>query len=312
MEKQIQPKNKLNFKIKHLPRLFVNAFKIWNKNEPGRLGAVVAYYAVLSLPSLLVVIINLVGYIWGAELVQGQITGQISSDIGKDAAQSLVEIINNTKSDSHNWVMNVVGIGFLVFGATGVFYQLQISMNDIWDVKIDPNSGFWKVVKDRIVSLGFVMVIAFMLIVSFVASTALSVLSNYLSMLWEPAYVVLAQGFEFSLSTVILGLLFVLIFKFMPDVKVEWKSIWLGGFITGFLFNIGKILLSLYFGEANPASTYGAAGSVVLVLLWVSYSSLILFYGAAFTRAYAEKYALDVKIEDHIVKIEKKEIVVPK
>lgn len=300
------------FKIKHLPGLLWDAAKLWNKNNPWRLGAVVAYFAVLSLPGLLIIVVNSVGAIWGTEIVQGQISDQISEAIGPDAAKSVVSIIENSRNDPKNFFSMVTGIAILVFGATGVFYHLQISMNEIWSVKVDPDAGIWKVIKDRALSLAFVMVIAFLLIISFVVSTALTVMSGYLSNLWEPAYVVLAQTLEFGLSTLVLGFLFVLIFRFMPDMKIKWRSVWLGGFMTGILFNLGKILLNFYFGAASPDSTYGAAGSVVLILLWVSYSCLILFYGAAFTRVYAEKYEPHVYPTESAVKTEKKEVVIQK
>ncbi|MBD3630590.1 YihY/virulence factor BrkB family protein [Cyclobacterium sp.] len=300
------------FKIVHLPGLFWSAGKIWNANNPWRLGAVVAYYAVLSLPGLLIIIINTVGNIWGKEIVEGQITGEISEALGADAAYAVIAIIENTQKDGRTLFATIFGIAVLVFGATGVFYQLQISMNEIWGVKIDPKAGYWKIIKDRALSLAFVMAIAFLLIISFVISTALTLVSTYLARLWEPGYVEIAYVLEFLFSTGVLGGLFVLIFKFMPDMKVRWHSVWLGGFITAFLFNLGKILLSLYFGIAEPASTYGAAGSVVLVLLWVSYSCLILFFGAAFTRVYAEKYGPELHPEDHAMIVKKKEIIIEK
>ncbi|WP_026967164.1 YihY/virulence factor BrkB family protein [Algoriphagus terrigena] len=303
---------KQGFKVKHLPKLFKETFTLWNKNNPWRLGAVVAYYAVLSLPGLLIVVINSVGAFWGTEIVQGEITQQISDAIGPDAANSVVEIIENSRKDDQSLFATIMGIAILVFGATGVFYQLQISMNEIWSVKVDPNAGIWKLVKDRALSLGFVMVISFLLIISFVVSTALTVLSGFLSRLWEPGLVYLAQFFEFGLSTFVLGLLFVLIFRFMPDMKIKWSSVWLGGFMTSLFFNLGKILLSIYFGAANPNSAYGAAGSVVLILLWVSYSCLILFFGAAFTRIYTEKYESEMHPQDFAMKVVEKEIIVEK
>lgn len=303
---------KQTFKVKHLPNLFKQTYKLWNKNNPWRLGAVVAYYAVLSLPGLLIVVINAVGAFWGTEIVQGEITKQISEAIGPDAANSVVEIIENSRKDDQTVFATIMGVAILVFGATGVFYQLQISMNEIWSVKVDPNAGIWKLVKDRALSLGFVMVICFLLIISFVVSTALTVLSDFLSRLWEPGIVYLAQFFEFGVSTVVLGLLFVLIFRFMPDMKIRWRSVWLGGFMTAILFNLGKILLNLYFGLASPDSTYGAAGSVVLILLWVSYSCLILFFGAAFTRIYAEKYETEIHPQEFAMKVVEKEIIVEK
>lgn len=303
---------KQGFQIKHLPKLLLETGKLWNKNNPWRLGAVVAYYAVLSLPGLLIVIINLVGTFWGTEIVQGEITEEISEAIGPEAAQSVVDIIENSRNDGQSVFATIMGVAIMIFGATGVFYQLQISMNEIWSVKLDPDAGIWKVVKDRALSLGFVMVIAFLLIISFVVSTALTVLSEFLAQLWEPSLVYLARSFEFGLSTFVLGLLFVLIFRFMPDMEIKWRSVWLGGFMTAVLFNLGKILLSFYFGAANPDSIYGAAGSVVLILLWVSYSCLILFFGAAFTRVYAEKYESEIHPSDFAMKVVTKEVIIEK
>ncbi|GAA0880094.1 YihY/virulence factor BrkB family protein [Algoriphagus jejuensis] len=300
------------FKLAHLPTLLKEAFQLWNKNNPWRLGAVVAYYAVLSLPGLLIVVINSVGAIWGQEIVQGQITGQIADAIGQDAADSVVTIIENAQKEDQTVFSTIMGVAILVFGATGVFYQLQISMNEIWSVKIDPNAGIWKLVKDRALSLAFVMAIAFLLIISFVISAALTFLSEFLSSLWEPEYISYAKILQFGLSTLVLGFLFVLIFRFMPDMRIKWRSVWLGGFLTGFLFNIGEILLNYYFAFASPDSTYGAAGSVVLILLWVSYSCLILFFGASFTRIYAERYEDKVIPNVNAIKIEVKEVVVEK
>lgn len=300
------------FKLAHFPSLFKEAFKLWNKNNPWRLGAVVAYYAVLSLPGLLIVVINSVGAIWGQEIVQGQITGQIAEAIGRDAADSVVTIIENSQKEDQTLFSTITGVAILVFGATGVFYQLQISMNEIWSVKVDPDAGFWKLVKDRALSLAFVMVIAFLLIISFVISAALTFLSDFLSSLWEPEYISYAKILQFGLSTLVLGFLFVLIFRFMPDMRIKWRSVWLGGFLTGFLFNIGEILLNFYFSFASPDSTYGAAGSVVLILLWVSYSCLILFFGAAFTRVYAERYEDEIIPTVNAMKIEIREVVVEK
>ncbi len=303
---------KQGFKIKHLPRLLWDAGKLWNKNSPFRLAAVVAYYAILSMPGLLIIIISSVGAIWGTEIVQGEITGQISEAIGPGAAESVVAVVENSRSDDRTVFASIMGVVVLVFGATGVFYQLQISMNEIWSVKVDPDAGFWKLIKDRIISLAFVMVIAFLLLISFVVSTALTLLSGFLSNIWEPAYVFIAQFFEFGISTLVIGLLFVLIFRFMPDMEIKWRSVWLGGYLTALLFSLGKILLSFYFGVAEPGSTYGAAGSVILILLWVSYSCLILFYGAAFTRVYAEKYEVEIHPSDFAMKVVAKEVIVEK
>lgn len=304
----------LNTKIKlaDLPGLLWDAAKIWNDNNPWRLGAVVAYYAVLSLPGLLVIIINTVGAFWGTEIVEGQITEEISEAIGSSSAESVVAIFENSQQDDRTVFATVIGVIILIFGSTGVFYQLQISMNEIWNVKLDPKANYWKIIKDRALSLAFVMAIAFLLIISFVVSSALTLMIDYLSNYWEPSYLVFAQIMDFVLSTLIIGVLFIAIFKFMPDMKIRWSSVWLGGFLTAFLFNLGKILLSFYFGKADPGSIYGAAGSVVLMLLWVSYSCMILYYGAAFCRVYAEKYEPKVHPEEFAMVVEEKEKIVEK
>lgn len=297
------------FKIKQLPHFLWEAAKMWNANDPWRMGAVVAYYAVLSLPGLLIIIVNVVGSIYSHEIITGQISGQISEAIGANAAESVISILQNSQSDDRTIFATILGVGILIFGATGVFYHLQVSMNEIWNVKIDPKAGILKILKDRAISLAFVMVIIFLLIISFVASTVLTVLNDYLSSLWQPAYIILAQTLDFVIATGVLGLLFVLIFKFMPDLKIKWKSVWLGGFITAILFNLGKQGLSFYFGQAEPGSTYGAAGSVVLILLWVSYSCLILFYGASFTRVFAENLNHTIRTKEQSLIYEDSEIV---
>lgn len=296
-------------KLKQLPAFLWQAAKLWNANNPWRMGAVVAYYAVLSLPGLLVIIVSSVGAIWGEEIIAGEISAQISAAIGPKAAESVIAIFENAQSDHRTVWATILGVAILVFGATGVFYHLQLSMNEIWNVKVDPKAGMVKVLKARATSLAFIMVLLFLLIISLVASTFLSVLNDYLSNLWQPAYVVLTQSLEMVLSTLVLGLLFVLIFKYMPDLKIPWKSVWIGGFLTAILFNVGKMLLNVYFGQAEPGSTYGAAGSVVLILLWVSYSCLILFYGAAFTRVMAENLNHDIKTEAQSLIVEQKEVV---
>lgn len=301
-----------NFRIKDLPQLLWKSVKLWNSNNPFRLGAVVAYYAVLSLPGLLVIIINSVGAFWGDEIVQGEIMEQFSEAIGPDAAGSIIAMVENTESKEESFVATILGIGVMLFGATGVFYQLQLSLNEIWNVRQDPKAGFWKVIKDRALSFGFIIVIAFLLLISFVISTGLSVFSQYLSDLWMPGIISIALVLEFLFSTAVIGVLFVLIFKFMPDVRIQWNACWLGGIITALLFNIGKYAMSFYFGETDPGSVYGAAGSVVLILLWVSYSSLILYYGASFTRVYAEHYNYEIHPEAHGMIVIEKEIVIEK
>jgi len=302
--------------IKKLPSVLWDAIKVWNEHNPWRLGAVVAYYALLSLPGLLVVVINAVGYIWGQEIVAGEITGQIESVVGKDTAKSVQSMLEITQDEDRSLVMTIIGIGVLLFAATGVFYHLQLSLNEVWDVRQVPDSNILKLIVDRAVGFGFVLVIGFLLLVSFVISAGLSAMSGYLSSIWEPGWVVAAQVIDFTVTTGVIMVLFALIFRFLPDARVRWMTIWRGAFVTALLFNIGVFLLGYYFGKAEPGSMYGAAGSVVALLLWISYACLILFYGAALIRVYAERFgtglnprsnAMLVKQEERVVKHGKKE-----
>ncbi|WP_339632874.1 YihY/virulence factor BrkB family protein [Bizionia echini] len=283
------------FKLKHLPSLIVDTYKAWEANDPFRLSAVVAYYAVLSLPGLLVIIINLVGYFWGVEIVQGQLTNEISRALGSDAAASIQTMMVETQNTEKSTLATILGIGTLIFGATGVFYHLQLSINQIWKISSENNMSFGKMLLDRARSFAFILAIGFLMLISFLITTAISVLNGYIRSLLPDLIVYIALILDFLVSVGIITVLFALIFKFLPDAKIKWKTVWIGAIITSVLFVFGKFLLGLYFGQANPGSTYGAAGTIVLVLLWVSYSCLILFFGAQFTWVYAERYGFGIK-----------------
>ncbi len=286
--KKIANENK--FKLQHLPSLVKQTYKAWDANDPFRLSAVVAYYAVLSLPGLLVIIINLVGSVWGVDIVQGRLTDEISQALGSDAANSIRTMVQETQSENKNIVATVLGICTLVFGATGVFYHLQLSLNQIWCVEVDKKSSIIKMLIDRTRSFAFILAVGFLLLISFMVTTAISALNDYIRSVLPDFILYIAYTLDFLVSVGIITVLFALIFRYLPDVKIRWKSVWVGALLTSVLFVFGKFLLGLYFGEANPGSTYGAAGTIVLVLLWVSYSCLILFFGAEFTWVYAERY----------------------
>tara|TARA_R110000868_G_scaffold73955_8_gene214049 strand:+ start:2500 stop:3417 length:918 start_codon:yes stop_codon:yes gene_type:complete len=288
-------KTTTKFKINDLPSLIVETYKAWDAANPFRLSAVVAYYAVLSLPALLIIIINIIGSIWGPEIVQGQLTHEISSALGSDAAESIGTIISETQNKEKNLISSIIGIGTLLFGATGVFYQLKLSLNEIWRIKPDPNAKFWKLVTDRARSFAFILVIGFLLLISFIITAGISTLNDYIHRVLPDFLIYAAYFLDFILSTGIITILFALMFRYLPDIKIKWKTVWKGAFITAILFVIGKSLLGYYFGEANPGSTYGAAGTIVLILLWVSYSCLILFFGAEFTYIYSKRYGIVVE-----------------
>ncbi|SDM61148.1 YihY/virulence factor BrkB family protein [Kriegella aquimaris] len=294
------------FKFSDFPSLLVETYKAWDSDNPFRLSAVVAYYAVLSLPGLLVIIINLVGSVWGVEIVQGQLTSEISGALGRDAADAIQSMMIETQNHDKSTMATILGIGTLVFGATGVFYHLQLSLNQIWEIKAGSNASIKKMFFDRARSFAFILVIGFLLLVSFLITTAISVLNNYIRSILPDVIVYIAYIIDIAVSIGIITVLFALIFRYLPDAKIRWKTVWIGSLITSILFVLGKSLLGVYFGEANPGSTYGAAGTIVLVLLWVSYSCLILFFGAEFTFVYAKRYGLGIEPSDIAEKIEVK------
>jgi len=283
------------FKFRDLPYLLIDTVKAWNNADPWRLSAIIAYYAVLSLPALLVIIINIVGTIWGEEIVQGKLTSEITIALGKDVADSIQSMIKNSKIEDKSFISSLIGIIVLIFASTGVFYQLQISLNKVWQLKPNPKAGILKIITDRAKSFGFIIVIGFLLLISFIISAGISTITNFINDTLPDFMLYITNIIDIVISLAIISLLFSLMFKFLPDAKIRWKSVWLGAVITAVLFVIGKFLLELYFEEMNPASTYGAAGSIVLILLWVSYSSLILFFGAEFTYIYSKRYNLSIQ-----------------
>ncbi|QDO92631.1 YihY/virulence factor BrkB family protein [Formosa sediminum] len=287
------------FKLRDVPYLFKETFNRWLESDPWRLSAIIAYYSILSLPGLLVIIINVIGAIWGTEIVEGELTKQISEALGSDAASSIKTMITETQNPNRNMWSTIVGIATLLFGATGVFYQLQLSLNDVWDIEMKPGSNFTQILISRARSFAFILVVGFLLLVSLIVSATISILNNYIQRIFPEIVLYAAYIIDLALSLSIISALFSLMFKYLPNAKIPWKSVWIGGFLTAVLFVIGQSLLGLYFSEANPGSTYGAASTVVLILLWVSYSCLILFFGAQFTWVYAKHYTIDITPTEH-------------
>lgn len=293
----------MKLKIKNIALLFKEALKNWWSKDPFKESAVIAYYAVFSLPGLLVVIMTISGYFLGSESVNEQLQSQIASTMGPDTAKQIHDMIE-VASESRNSVWAaIIGIVTILVGATGVFVQFQKSLNIIWEVKADEKkSGIMNFLRLRLFSFGLILAIAFIMMVSLVITTLLMTMGNWLSSHFSDFFLTMVQVINFIASRIIIALLFALMFKFLPDAKVKWKHVWLGSLVTAFLFLFGIYGLSLYFGKTDPGAGYGAAGSIILILLWVSYSSMIVFYGAEFTHAYAVKHDGYIQPTDTAVK----------
>lgn len=272
----------------------------WDKNDPWAKSAVIAYYALFSLPSLLMITVHIAGIFYGPEAVQGKITEEIGGLIGQGSAKAIETMIANATIENSSIFTISIGIGMLIFSATGVFFQLQKALNDIWSVRAK-EEGFVNILKRRATSFGLVLAIGLLLLIALVISAAISAVSNYLSAYYSEASSVVVTILNFIISEVFITALFASIFTILPDVKIKWKTTLLGALFTSFLFLIGKYILGFYISQANPASVYGAAGSVVLILLWVYYTCLILFFGAELTVNWALHRNIQITPTKHAI-----------
>lgn len=277
----------MKYTIKEYGDILKKTVKGWQDNDPFRQSAVIAYYFIFSLPALLVLVINLASFFFSRETVNGEISRQVASVMGSETAKQISSIVKKADQSHAGLLPSVIAIIILISGATGVFVQLQMVLNEIWGVKQKPNAGIMATIKNRILSFGLIIVIGFLLLVSLVISTLLASFSHWLAGHFSESLTFVLYCLDFIVSLGVISTLFALMFKYLPDVKIGWKTAWTGALITGILFVAGKYGLSFYFGKASPGSVYGAAGSLIIMLLWVSYSSMIVFFGAEFTQQYA-------------------------
>jgi len=272
-------------------------YEQWNDVSPFRLAAIISYYAILSLPGLLVILVKIAGAVYGEKAIRGNISGEVSSMIGQEAAtQMQTLLINASQNDSTGVFATIIGAVTLLFGATGVFFHMKISLNITWGLPSGENMGIKKVIKDRLLSLAMVLLAGALLAISIAASSAVGVvgyLASFLPISGSEAVAIRIAGIVLSLITD--TVLFAMLYRVLPDARIKWQDTLTGAFLTAILFEIGKVLIGFYIATSNPASAYGAAGSVILILIWVSYTSIIIFFGAAFTKVYTERYGSGIK-----------------
>ena len=275
-------------------KLLKDTYLSWDKNDPWAKSAVIAYYALFSLPSLLIITVYFAGVFFGREAVEGRITSEIAGLIGQGSAELIQAMIINSALSDNSVVFIIFGIGMLIFGATGVFFQLQKALNDIWSVRAKKNT-FLDTLKRRAISFGMVLAIGLLLLISLVITSAINALSDLIGNYYTELSSQVVEILNFIFSQIIITALFATIFTLLPDVKIKWRTNLIGAFMTALLFLAGKYLIGFYFSASDPASVYGAAGSLVLILLWVYYTCLILFFGAEFTVNWA--LLRNIKIE---------------
>jgi membrane protein len=265
--------------------LFLRAGGLWLERNAFVHAGSLAFYTLFSMAPVVIIAVSIAGIIFGEEAARGEIVSQLDDLVGREGAQAVEEAVARSRPEVAGILPAITGLAALVLGATTVFAQMQISLNRIWGVVAKPRkSGVLIMVKNRVLSLAIVLTIGFVLLVSLLLNVALRAIVRYAES-WIPIPTLMLTGAELVLSVVVVTLLFAVIFKVLPDAVIEWHDVWFGAAITACLFIIGRYLIALYLAYTAPASTYGAAGSLVLILLWVYYSSLILFFGAALTKA---------------------------
>ncbi len=261
----------------------------WSDHEAPRMGAAVAYYAVLSMAPLVIISIAIASLAFGREIAEGQIVYQVRATVGEPGAQVIQNVLQNARQPSSGIIATILGLATLLIGASGVFVELRSSLNIIWEVPKDPKtSGIMQTLRYYIFSFAMVLTIGFLLLISLLLSTFLEIFERWLAGL-VPAPPIAAKLLNASLSFVIISILFALIYKFVPNAKIAWTDVAHGAIATALLFTLGKALLALYIGKMSVGNAYGAAGSLIALLVWVYYSAQIFFFGAEFTHIYARR-----------------------
>jgi membrane protein len=273
-----------------LPRvwqLIKSTYTKWNEDHAPGLGAALSYYTLFSLAPLLMIVIAIAGFAFGQEAAQGQIMGQIQGLVGEESAKAIQSMIEAARKPASGILAAVIATVMLLVGATGVFAQLQESLNIIWKVKAKPGAGIVKMLKDRFISLMAVLGTGFLLLISLVISAGISAIGATLEYIL-PGPESLLQILNFFVSFAVVTLLCAMIYKLLPDTPIRWGDVWIGAGITSLLFTIGKFFIGLYLGKSNVGIAYGTAGSLVVILIWVYYASQIFLFGAEFTAVYAD------------------------
>jgi membrane protein len=265
----------------------------WVEDKAAQQGAALAFYSILSIAPLLVISLSVAALVFDKKAAREEMVGQVEGLTGTEGAEAIKSMLDNAQQPEQGTLAAVLGIATLLFGASDVFGQLQEALNTIWEVKPKPGGGIWALIKARFLSLTMVLGTAFLLLVSLVLSAAISGMGTYLQGMW-PGLESMWHVINFVVTMAVVTVLFALIFKYLPDAKIAWSDVWVGAIVTALLFAIGKLLIGLYLGKSSVGSSYGAAGSLVVLVVWIYYSAQILFFGAEITQAYAKRYGAKI------------------
>lgn len=293
--------------------LLKTTFDEFMEDNAIKLSASLSYYTIFALPPLMIIIITLCGFFFGKDAVSGQLYGQINGLVGSDAAIQIQNAIKNVELSESNVFATVFGGIMLLIGASGVFAEIQSSINFIWGLRAKPNKGIKKFIQNRLMSFSMIASVGFLLLVSLLVNSLMDVLSGRLKLYFPESTVYLFYVLNILIVFLIITLLFAIIFKTLPDGNIKWKDALIGASSTSVLFMIGKFAIGFYLGSSTVATVYGAAGSIIIILLWVYYSAIILYFGAEYTKVYAKAFGGSISPNEYSVEIQKEvfEIVEP-
>lgn len=293
--------------------LLKTTFNEFNDDNAIKLSASLSYYTIFALPPLMIIIITICGFFFGKDAVTGQLYGQINGLVGNDAAIQIQNAIKNVELSESNVFATVFGGIMLLIGASGVFAEIQSSINFIWGLRAKPNKGVKKFIQNRLMSFSMIASVGFLLLVSLLVNSAMDLLSDRLKLYFPESTVYLFYVLNILIVFLIITLLFAIIFKTLPDGNIKWKDALIGASSTSVLFMIGKFAIGFYLGSSTVATVYGAAGSIIIILLWVYYSAIILYFGAEYTKVYARAFGGSISPNEYSVEIQKEvfEIVEP-
>lgn len=285
--------------------LLKSTYNEFDDDNAIKLSASLSYYTIFSLPPLIIIILSICGVFFGTEAVTGKFFGQINGLVGNAAALQIQETIKNIELSDSNVFATIVGAVTLLIGASGVFAEIQSSINFIWGLKAKPNRGFMKFIKNRLMSFSMIASVGFLLLVSLTVNTLMDVMNARLVLYFPDATVYLFYILNIVILFASTTMLFSIIFKTLPDGTIGWKDALIGSSVTSVFFMIGKFAIGFYIGSSTVATVYGAAGSVIIILVWVYYSAIILYFGAEFTKVYARAYGKKIIPNDYAVEIKK-------
>lgn len=271
-------------------------------------AAMIGFYTIFSLPAVLIITIRIAGAVFGQDAVRGQVVQQIGGIVGRDSAAQIQSIIENASLSPASTISTIVGVCTMIFTATTVFVALQDSLNAIWEVKAKPEKGWLKLIIDRVLSLALVVSLGFLLLVSLTIDIVLGIINDFLREQFSGFAIYLITAGNMLVSILISIVIFATIFKVLPDAKIKWYNVWVGASVTAILFVLGKYALNLYFQHDPLADTYGAAGSMVLILVWVYYACIIFLLGAEFTQVYSRENDRGIVPQDNAVKVKVKKV----